>query len=283
MSMYNIFVCSFFIISHARESFGMHQYLFYIGTFPIRAYGLLFMLGIVSAGITAFYIMKKDGRGWHLHIFDFTLCCGLSGIVGGRLWDVFFFDWPYYHNHLTEIPYVWQGGMAIQGGLLFGAAAGIIYTRIHHIDTWAFGDLLAPAVILGQAVGRMANFMNGDAFGHPTGGNYGIVYPDTTLAYRTYGSRPLWPAEIWEGQLDILIFVALLLYSVFPHKKGQVFCVYVMLYALERFFLEFLRGDYSVLAAGLKSAQITSITAFVISFAIFLWLHCKGTEDTKTE
>ena len=92
MSMYNIFVCSFFIISHARESFGMHQYLFYIGTFPIRAYGLLFMLGIVSAGITAFYIMKKDGRGWHLHIFDFTLCCGLSGIVGGRLWDVFFFD-----------------------------------------------------------------------------------------------------------------------------------------------------------------------------------------------
>ena len=129
----------------------------------------------------------------------------------------------------------------------------------------------------------MANFMNGDAFGHPTGGNYGIVYPDTTLAYRTYGSRPLWPAEIWEGQLDILIFVALLLYSVFPHKKGQVFCVYVMLYALERFFLEFLRGDYSVLAAGLKSAQITSITAFVISFAIFLWLHCKGTEDTKTE
>ena len=105
----------------------MHQYLFYIGTFPIRAYGLLFMLGIISSGIVAYYIMKKDGRHWHLHIFDFTLCCGLAGIVGGRLWDVFFFDWAYYHNHLTEIPYVWQGGMAIQGGLLFGAVAGVIY------------------------------------------------------------------------------------------------------------------------------------------------------------
>ena len=68
------------------------------------------MLGIVSAGITAYYIMKHDGRGWHVHIFDFTMYCGLSGIVGGRLWDVFFFDWPYYHNHLAEIPYVWQGG-----------------------------------------------------------------------------------------------------------------------------------------------------------------------------
>jgi phosphatidylglycerol:prolipoprotein diacylglycerol transferase len=56
----------------------------------------------------------------------FTMYCGLAGIVGGRIWDVFFFDWAYYHNHLTEIPYVWQGGMAIQGGLLFGAIAGIL-------------------------------------------------------------------------------------------------------------------------------------------------------------
>ncbi len=148
------------------------------------------MLGIVSAGITAYYIMKRDGRGWHVHIFDFTMYCGLSGIVGGRLWDVFFFDWAYYHNHLTEIPYVWQGGMAIQGGLLFGAVAGILYTKYHHIDTWAFADLLAPSIILGQSIGRMANLMNGDAFGHPTGGDFGIVYPDTTLAYHTYGNQP---------------------------------------------------------------------------------------------
>ena len=101
------------------------------------------MLGIVSAGITAYYIMKRDGRGWHVHIFDFTMYCGLSGIVGGRLWDVFFFDWAYYHNHLTEIPYVWQGGMAIQGGLLFGAVAGItstpgpLPTSWHRPSSWA--------------------------------------------------------------------------------------------------------------------------------------------------
>ena len=227
----------------------MHQYLFYIGTFPIRAYGLLFMLGIISSGIAAYYIMKKDGRHWHLHIFDFTLCCGLAGIVGGRLWDVFFFDWAYYHNHLTEIPYVWQGGMAIQGGLLFGAVAGVIYTKIHHIDT--------------------------------TGGSFGIVYPETTLAHRTYGNSPLWPAEVWEGQVDILVFVALLLYSVFPHKKGQVFCVYVMLYAVERFFLEYLRGDYVSTLWAFKSAQWTSIIAFVTALAIWIVLQIYGKEDEK--
>ena len=171
--------------------------------------------------------------------------------------------------------------MAIQGGLLFGAIAGILYTRRHGIDTWAFGDLLAPAIILGQSVGRMANLMNGDAFGHPTGGNFGIVYPDTTLAYHTYGSQPLWPAEVWEGQLDILVFVALLFYSSFKHKKGQVFCVYVMLYAIERFFLEFLRGDYVNLTMGLKSAQMTSVVAFAIAFIVFLYLQFNGTIDKE--
>ena len=118
----------------------------------------------------------------------------------------------------------------------------------------------------------MANVMNGDAFGHPTGGNFGILYPDTTLAYATYGNQPLWPAEIWEGQIDILIFVALLLFSVFPHHKGQVFCLYVMLYSLARFFLEFLRGDYTVLALGLKSAQWTSLIAFIVALIIFIFL-----------
>ena len=127
----------------------------------------------------------------------------------------------------------------------------------------------------------MANLMNGDAFGHPTGGNFGIVYPESTLAYQTYSSQPLWPAEVWEGQIDVLVFVALLFYSSFPHKKGQVFSLYVMLYAIERFFLEFLRGDYVDLTLGLKSAQMTSVIAFAIAFVVFVYLQFKGTTDTE--
>ena len=70
--------------------------------------------------------------------------------------------------------------------------------------------------MVGQSVGRMANVMNGDAFGHPTGETSVFSYPETTLAYRTYGNQPLWPAEIWEGQVDIILFVILLLANVFP-------------------------------------------------------------------
>lgn len=258
----------------------MHQYLFFIGPFPIRAYGLLLSLGILSAALVAYFIFKKDGRGWHSHMLDFTIYVAVAGIIGARLWDVFFFDWSYYKDHLLEIPFLWQGGMAIQGGVILGAVVGIWYTKRYRIDSWAFADLFAPALILGQSVGRMANLMNGDAFGHPTGGNYGILYPETTLAFKTYGNQPLWPAEIWEGQIDILIFVLLLGFNLLPHKKGQVFCAYAFLYSLSRFFLEFLRGDYVNMTVGFKSAQLTSLIIMGISFLIFLYLQWKGSVDT---
>ena len=70
----------------------MHQYLFFIGNFPIRLYGIFFSLGIISGCITAYFLLKKDRRGWESHMFDLGLVIAFAGIVGGRLWDVFFFD-----------------------------------------------------------------------------------------------------------------------------------------------------------------------------------------------
>ena len=182
----------------------MHQYLFFVGDFPIRAYGLILSLSIILATGVAYFLAKQDGR-WHNHIVDIGIYSGIAGIVGARLWDVFFFDWAYYSHHLSEIFYVWQGGMAIQGG------------------------------ILGQAIGRCANLLYVVDFCAPTGGNFGIIYPETTLAYHTYGAQPLWPAEVWEGQIDFVIFALLLIFRAFPHAKGQAFSLYIMLYSLARF------------------------------------------------
>src|SRR5574344_449340 len=200
----------------------MHQYLFYIGDFPIRAYGLVLSLSIILATGVGYFLAKQDGR-WHEHVVDMGIYCGLAGILGARLWDVFFFDWDYYRYHITELFNVWQGGMAIQGGVLLGVLAGIFYTKRHHIDTWALADILCPAIVLGQALGRCANLLNGDAFGAPTGTGFGILYPATTLAYHTYGDQPLWPAEIWEGQLDMVIFALLLIFRTQKSAKGQTF------------------------------------------------------------
>ncbi|CUH94128.1 putative membrane protein [Propionispora sp. 2/2-37] len=254
----------------------MHQYLFFIGDFPIRAYGLVLSLSIILATCTAYYFAKQDGR-WHQHVPDIGIYCGIAGIIGARLWDVFFFDWGYYQNHLLEIPFVWQGGMAIQGGVVFGAITGYIYTKRHNIDTWAFADIVAaPSLIIGQALGRAANLLNGDAFGRPTGSNFGILYPDTTLAHHVYGNQALWPAEVWEGQLDVVIFVLLLLFRTTNHAKGQTFILYAILYSTARFFLEFLRGDYTTLLWGLKSAQLTSLAVILIGTVLFCWVGAKG-------
>lgn len=260
----------------------MHQYLFFVGDFPIRAYGLILSLSIILATGVAYFLAKQDGR-WHNHIVDIGIYSGIAGIVGARLWDVFFFDWAYYSHHLSEIFYVWQGGMAIQGGIVFGVGAGIIYARRHKIDILALADVVAPAIILGQAIGRCANLLNGDAFGAPTGGNFGIIYPETTLAYHTYGAQPLWPAEVWEGQIDFVIFALLLIFRAFPHAKGQAFSLYIMLYSLARFGLEFLRGDYATpVFLSFTSAQTTSLVAFILALIFFIYCQITYSRQKKT-
>ena len=260
----------------------MHQYLFFVGDFPIRAYGLILSLSIILATGVAYFLAKQDGR-WHNHIVDIGIYSGIAGIVGARLWDVFFFDWAYYSHHLSEIFYVWQGGMAIQGGIVFGVGAGIIYARRHKIDILALADIVAPAIILGQAIGRCANLLNGDAFGAPTGGNFGIIYPETTLAYHTYGAQPLWPAEVWEGQIDFVIFALLLIFRAFPHAKGQAFSLYIMLYSLARFGLEFLRGDYATpVFLSFTSAQKTSLVAFILALIFFIYCQITYSGQKKT-
>lgn len=260
----------------------MHQYLFFVGDFPIRAYGLILSLSIILATGVAYFLAKQDGR-WHNHIVDIGIYSGIAGIVGARLWDVFFFDWAYYSHHLSEIFYVWQGGMAIQGGIVFGVGAGIIYARRHKIDILSLADIVAPAIILGQAIGRCANLLNGDAFGAPTSSNFGIIYPETTLAYHTYGAQPLWPAEVWEGQIDFVIFALLLIFRAFPHAKGQAFSLYIMLYSLARFGLEFLRGDYATpVFLSFTSAQTTSLVAFILALIFFIYCQITYSGQKKT-
>lgn len=260
----------------------MHQYLFFAGDFPIRAYGLILSLSIILATGVAYFLAKQDGR-WHNHIVDIGIYSGIAGVVGARLWDVFFFDWAYYSHHLSEIFYVWQGGMAIQGGIVFGVGAGIIYARRHKIDILALADIVAPAIILGQAIGRCANLLNGDAFGAPTGSNFGIIYPETTLAYHTYGAQPLWPAEVREGQIDFVIFALLLIFRAFPHAKGQAFSLYIMLYSLARFGLEFLRGDYAnPVFLSFTSAQTTSLVAFILALIFFIYCQITYSGQKKT-
>lgn len=251
----------------------MYRYLFFINNFPIRSYGLILAISIsLSIGV-AYFLAKKEKNNFKKHIVDLSLYCSIIGLIGARVWDVFFFDWGYYSNHFNECFYIWQGGLSIQGGIFFGVLTAIIYSKVKKINVLQLADTLAPAIILGQSMGRCANFMNGDAFGIPTEKFFGIIYPENTLAFSKYGYQPLWPVEIWESQLDIFIFALLLIFKNTKNIRGQTFFLYLLCYSFERFFLEYLRGDYNPILFNLKSAQIIALITFIFSGISFFILN----------
>ena len=257
----------------------MHQILFYIGNYPIRAYGTTIAIAILLAmGMTAY--MAKQERKYEEHVSGLVIWAILGAIIGARFWQVFFFEWAYYSQHLNEIFAIWNGGMSIQGGLVGGFAGGGLYTWRNKIRFWEMADIAAPGIILGQAVGRIACLLNGDAFGSPTGSNFGLVYPEGTYAYDVYGSQPLWPAEVWEGQWDLVVLALLFLIKMRRVPTGYLFLSYNLLYSLGRFLLEFLRGDTDRFA-GLTAAQWTSLAVMVLAVGFMFYLRIRPAKTSE--
>jgi phosphatidylglycerol:prolipoprotein diacylglycerol transferase len=258
------------MIKNIQGSLHMRVVLFHIGNYAVHSYGIIVVLAVLLGMGVGIYFAKQEGK-YSEHISNLTMYALVGAVIGARFWQVFFFEWSYYSHHLGEIIQIWQGGLSIQGGLVGGLLVAIWYTRKHKINFWELADILAPAIILAQGIGRIACLLNGDAFGSPTGNNYGLVYPPGTAAYSEYGSKPLFPAEVWEGQLDVVTFALLLIIKQRKLPTGILFLIYNVLYNAERFGLEFLRGD-SPRTYGLTAAQWTGISVFVlcILFSIFL-------------
>lgn len=250
----------------------MHQYWFHIGSFPIRAYGTVLVLAfIIGVGITL-YFAKVEGHSDYMEpIMDLAPILLISGLLGARFWQVFFFDWAFYRQYPGEIIAIWHGGLSIQGGVIGALIGGGIYVLIKKWPFWELADLIAPGLILGQAIGRNANLLNGDAFGGPTGGDFGILYPVGTIARDTYGDQPLWPAEVWEGQVDVLIFAFLLIMKLKKWPSGVIFLLYMILYSVARFFLENLRGDSPRFLFDWTAAQWSSLAVVGIALLLLAW------------
>lgn len=263
----------------------MHQFWFFIGSFPVRAYSTLFLLAfLLGLGVTI-YFAKVEGKKYLIdHILNLGPILFIGGLIGSRIWQVFFFDWAYYSQHLGQIIAIWHGGLSIQGGVVGSLIAGGVYIWRQHLHFWEITDLFAPGLMLGQSIGRDANLMNGDAFGSPTGGNFGLLYPVGTLARATYGAHPLWPAEVWEGQGDIIIFALLILLKLRKWPNGWLFLIAMILYNTERFLLEILRGDSPRFLFHWDAAQWTSMPVVVICIVllpILVYLDRRGTHTPE--
>ncbi|MHB9144596.1 MAG: prolipoprotein diacylglyceryl transferase [Symbiobacteriia bacterium] len=253
----------------------MHPYLFYIGSFPIRAYGIIVVSAFLLGLGVAVYIAKAERHEELVEpLLDLSLLLFIAGVIGARIWQVFFFDWAYYRANPGEILAIWHGGLSIQGGVVGAVLVGWWYTSRHKLPFWLLADTAAPALILAQSIGRDANLMNGDAFGSPNPAGYGLLYPPDSIAQSVYPGQHLWPAEIWEGQMDVIIFALLLIVKFVWGKKmpqGWVFLLYVIAYNGARFLLEILRGDSPRFLFHWDAAQWTSVVVVALALGMMVW------------
>ncbi len=247
----------------------MKVVLFTIFGFSVRSYGVVVAISILLAYGIARVLTKNTV--YEKHLLDFLLYSMIGAIIGARIWHVFFFQWPYYSKHPGEIFAIWNGGISILGAVVGGLIVMFFYTRYHKLNFFEMADFLVPALVLGQGFGRIACLLNGDAFGSPTGSSFGLVYPPGTQAYDTYGSKPLWPAEVWEGQGDFVIFALLFMLKDKKLPQGFLLSIYIILYSILRFMLEILRGDSPRYLFHWTAGQWTSVCLIMVALTLGLY------------
>lgn len=228
----------------------MHPILFSIGPFTIYSYGVMLAVAV----LVCTWALSLDARHFNVPqeaAYDLVFCCMLWGIIAARIFYVFL-EWPYYSENLLEIPMLFKGGLAWQGGFLGGTLAGIWFARKHKIPLRSLMDLVAPYVALGQSIGRIGCFFNGCCYGKPV--SWGIYFP-------VHHAR-LYPTQLFESGSLFLIFLILRKAQHRPHQQGFVFVLYLWLAAMERFIIEFYRADTVPTGLGLTLAQYVALAVF---------------------
>lgn len=260
----------------------MHPYVFQTNLFSLRWENVMIAVAILAGVWLAQRRAAHKGPAYQNMLLDLAIWLILSGVAGARLWEMLF-TWPEYAARPWEMLAVWEGGLSIQGAILGGLLATLIFARRRRLRVWELLDILAPPVILGQAIGRIGCFLSGDAFGRPISevpwlpGWIGVVYAPQSPAYYLFGATPLIPAELMEMFLGFAILAFLLLYRPLREVAGRTVLTYAVLYSMARFNLEFVRAD-SLTVGGIKTAQALSLIVILICLP---WLHVRSRDAAR--
>lgn len=210
-----------------------------IGPLAIRWYALAYIAGLVLGWRYAMRLGRRtDTPVEEIHPDQFFVWAAVGVILGGRLGYVLFYGLPYYLDNPAAALAVWQGGMSFHGGILGVTAAGILFCRFKGIPVLSFGDILGTVAPIGLFFGRVANFVNGELYGRPTDGPFGVIFPGSDGQARH-------PSQLYEALLEgavLFVIVNLLVWRTKAFRwPGLVMGVFIAGYGISRFIVEFFR------------------------------------------
>jgi len=260
--------------------------LYRIGPITIRWYGLLIAIAVLLGVSLSQYLAKRRHVNPDL-LGDLAIWLVVGAIPAARLYYVLF-EWSQYANNPQRIIAIWEGGIAIHGAILGGTLAALIFAKLQRISFWQLADLVAPSLILGQAIGRWGNFFNSEAFGRPTNLPWKLYIPPyiTLEDGQKRWLRPpgyekfdyFHPTFLYESMWDLMVF-GLLMFLFFrslqgkpPLRTGTLFLLYLPAYSLGRFWIEGLRTD-SLMLGPLRIAQVVSLVGITLGLAGLAWLY----------
>lgn len=252
----------------------MHPVIIQFGHLTIGWYGVMialaFFVGIWLAGKEA----QRKGIGKE-RIQNFFLYAFLGAIVGARLYFVAFTDITVFWKKPLSVFAVWEGGLAIHGAILGGLLISFVFARYHRFNLAKFLDTLAPSLILGQAIGRIGCFFNGDAHGYPTTMPWGLVFSPESPAGQMYPGLPLHPTQLYEMVLNLIIYGILWRFRKKLNINGHLFLLYVVMYSAARIFIEHFRADQLTYFENFSAAQTIGVIGIVLGITLMFFTEEK--------
>jgi phosphatidylglycerol:prolipoprotein diacylglycerol transferase len=256
-------------------SLGLDPVALQLGSFALRWYSLAYIVGIIAAWVLLARMIRRPGSPMAAgHLDDLITWCTLGVILGGRTGYVLFYNPAQYAADPLAFFKLWEGGMSFHGGLAGVILAIVLYARSQGLSALRILDYAAVVTPIGLFLGRLANFVNGELWGRPTNGTWGIIFPDA-------GPEPRHPSQLYEAATEgllLLVILSFLFWATHARMKpGLLGGVFITGYGLSRFVIEYFRepdAQLGLLSFGLSMGQLLSLPMILIG--LFLLATTNG-------
>ncbi|HIS27954.1 MAG TPA: prolipoprotein diacylglyceryl transferase [Candidatus Avamphibacillus intestinigallinarum] len=250
-----------------------------IGGMSIYWYGVIIATGL----FIGLYLAQREANRLGLKkdtILDLIIIAAPVAIIFARIYYVIF-EWEQYQaGPWWKVFAVWEGGIAIHGALIGAVLTGFIYARVKDISFFKIADIIAPSLILGQAIGRWGNFMNQEAHGGAMSAaayeNFHQYLPDFIMNQMCIEGTYYYPTFLYESFWNILVFIGLIMLRRKNPLRGEIFLSYLMMYSIGRFFIEGLRTDSLYVVPGLRTAQLISVVLIILAVSLIIYRRKTG-------